>query len=107
MNDMFYFIEKCTLYNYADDNSLGSFAPKVDDVLDCLKHDSEIAIQWFMENGMQAHPDKFYFMLLSPQNIGPTSITLSENVTIESEPFVKALGVIIDKNLNFTDQVSV
>ena len=107
MNDMFYFIEKCVLYNYADDNSLGSFAPKVDDVIDCLKHDSKIAIQWFLENGMQAHPEKFYFMLLSPHNIGPTSITLSENVTIESEPFVKALGVIIDKNLNFTEQVSV
>ena len=32
INDMFYFIEKCSLYNYADDNSLSISAPTADEV---------------------------------------------------------------------------
>ena len=33
INDMFYFMEKCSLYNYADDNSLSNSASSVDEVL--------------------------------------------------------------------------
>ena len=34
INDMFYFIEKCVLYNFADDNSLSNVAPTLEELLD-------------------------------------------------------------------------
>ena len=65
MNDLFLFIEKCKLYNYADDNSLDSSSDDLLEALRNLKRDGRNAICWFTKNGMQANPDKFHFMLLS------------------------------------------
>ena len=37
MNDLFFFIEKCQLYKYADDNSLDSSSKNlVDDFISCV-----------------------------------------------------------------------
>ena len=43
MNDLFLFIEKCHLYNYADDNSLDSSSENLTDVLYNLRHDGRNA----------------------------------------------------------------
>ena len=66
MNDLFLFIEKCKLYNYADDNSLDSSSDDLLEALLNLKRDGRNAIDGFTKIFMQANPDKFHFMLLSP-----------------------------------------
>ena len=106
MNDMFYFIERCSLYNYADDNSISKSAPTIDELVIDLKHDSKIAVDWFHDNGMQANPSKFQFMIASSKNHESITISIDENTSITSESNVKALGVIIDSKLNFSDHVS-
>ena len=47
LNDLFYFVEKCNLYNFADDNSLATVSPCVDDLVRNLQYDSKICIDWF------------------------------------------------------------
>ena len=42
LNDLFYFIEKCSLYNFADDNSLSNAASTLMDVKSNLQYDSKI-----------------------------------------------------------------
>lgn len=106
MNDLFYFIEKCALYNYADDTSLSNCSFDTQDVVTNLQHDGNIAINWFTDNGMQANPDKFQFMVFSRAQLGEQTIILDGNTVIKSEPFVKALGVYIDENLSFSKHVS-
>ena len=106
MNDLFYFIERCELYNYADDNSLAKAASTLVKVVEDLKYDSKIAIQWLFDNGMQANPSKFQFMLNSSTDLGVVEINIDENTTIKSETSIKALGVIIDIKLNFSEHVS-
>ena len=69
MNDLFLFIEKCNLYNYADGNSLDSSSGNLSEMLINLEVDGQNTIDWFMKNGMQSNPDKFHFMLLSPTPI--------------------------------------
>ena len=44
INDMFHFMEKCALYNYADDNSMSYASLNVTDVLSCLKRDCDNAV---------------------------------------------------------------
>ena len=56
INDMFYFMEKCSLYNYADVNSLSNPATSVDGVLSNRRHDCEISLRWFNQNGMEENP---------------------------------------------------
>ena len=64
MNDLFNFIKKCSLYSYADGNSMSNTSAKIDEVMFNLKLDSKIAITWFINNGMEPHPEKFQFMVM-------------------------------------------
>ena len=98
--------KKCSLYNYADDNSLSNSAPSVDEVLSNLKHDCMISLCWFKNNGMEANPNKFQFFISSPCPTENIEFKISDNVIIISEPCVKALGVNIDNRLTFTEHVS-
>ena len=86
MNDLFLFIEKCRLYNYADDNSLlDSSSENLADVLYNLRHDGRNAIEWFAKNGMQANPDKFHFMLFSPTPTEQQVLQLCDGTSLMSE----------------------
>ena len=105
VNDLFLFIEKCTLYNYADDDTMSKSSLHLSEVLECLKHDCNIALEWFRKNGMQANPEKFQFMILSRDNTEALRLHLDDNTTIESTEHVKVLGVSIDRTLSFTQHV--
>ena len=107
MNDLFLFIEKCKLYNYADDNSLDSSSDDLLKALRNLKRDGRNAIDWFTKNGMQANPDKFHFMLLSPSPVDKQVLELCDGTTLISEAAVTVLGVTIDDNLSFNEHISV
>ena len=106
VNDMFYFIKKCMLYNYADDNSLSAWRKTLDAVIADLTSDCKIAIQWYSDNGMKANPDKFQFMTLSANRTDDICIDVDETVRIKSERVVKVLGILIDENLKFSEHVS-
>ena len=106
MNDLFLFIEKCHLYNYADDNSLDSSSENLTDVLYNLRHDGRNAIEWFAKNGMQANPDKFHLMLFSPTPSEQQALQLCDGTHLMSETEVTVLGVTIDDRLCFSQHIS-
>ena len=85
MNDMFLFMERCNLYNYADDNSIIYSSPDIETVILNLKHDCQNAIQWFTNNGMKANPNKFQFMVISSKQMEPQNIEMHGGVSITSE----------------------
>ena len=47
INDIFYFIKNCDLYNYADDNTLSFHYPDFDEILKVLQSEGKILIDWF------------------------------------------------------------
>ena len=100
------FIKECTLYNYTDDNCLSCTSPMIDHVISNLQLDGNRAIKWFTDNGMQANPDKFKFLIIPSDDNNTQSLTLNENTVIVSEKHVKVLGVVIDCRLNFTLHIS-
>ena len=102
MNDIYLSIVNTNLYNYADDNSMAAIGRTKLEVIQCLKLDAEIAIQWFKDNKMEANPSKFQYTMLNSSNEAPLVI---ENINIEPEQYVRLLGVYIDSNLNFTYHV--
>ena len=55
INDLFLFIEKCTLYNYADDNSMFHSSLTLQTVLSNLLIDCRIAVEWLSDYGMKAN----------------------------------------------------
>ena len=101
INDMYLFINKYTLYNCADNNSLSCVATEVEQVMSSLQMDGSKVIQWFTDNGMQANPSKFQFMVISPDDDCAQSLVLNENTVLVSEKHVQVLGIIIDSKLFF------
>ena len=59
INDIFYYIEHGTLYNYVDDNTLSFSCPDFDRFIQVLQSESQILINWFHNNCMQPNPGQF------------------------------------------------
>ena len=87
-------------------NVIGRATHTLGEVIQDLKLDSRIAIQWLSDNGMQSNPSKFEFILNSSTDLGVVEIDIDGNTTIKSESSVKVLGVIIDSKLNFSEHAS-
>ena len=64
VNDLFCFMKKCDLVNYADDNTLSATGCTVEIMLQALRVDTKNALDWFKSNFMQANPEKFQVMFL-------------------------------------------
>ena len=64
INDIFYFIKRSKLYNYADDNTLSFHSKNLDELIQVLQSESNILIDWFHCNKMQANPEKFQAIAL-------------------------------------------
>ena len=64
INDIFHWVQKCNLYNYADDNTLMHHSPYPDQLISTLEIEADSMVTWFRFNSMKANPDKFYFIVL-------------------------------------------
>ena len=106
MNDIFYFLKYCSMYNYADDNTL-SYCHKILDILkSVLQQESIILLDWFGTNQMKANPDKFQAISVGKKtNAEMKNIQIAE-VNITCEENVKLLGVELDYKLNFDTQIT-
>ena len=65
LNDFFYHIENTSVHNFADDNTLSCFCKTVKDLINVLKEESEVAINWFSSNEIIVNPDKFKSIILT------------------------------------------
>ena len=59
INDIFMFIEKTEICNFADDNTIYGCGEDLSNILENLKHDLKILLKWFIINSFQSNPGKF------------------------------------------------
>ena len=104
-NDLLYLIDDlCDIYNYADDNTICVHGKVIDDVISQVENVSNILLDWFDANYLQANPDKFQFILLHKHKL-EYNVNI-RNVILPSEDSVKLLGVHIDYRLDFNKHIS-
>jgi hypothetical protein len=110
MNDIFFFIKHCFLINYADDNTITMYNENLTTVINALKYDANIAVNWFKYNHMKANPAKFQVIFLQPawkkDVILPTYFDISDQ-NIEVSNDVKLLGINIDASLKFKNHIGI
>ena len=110
INDMFYTLNACKLYNYADDNSLCYANDNINNVNTTLEIECEIMLSWFKDNRMKANPNKFQYMILTPMinssQIVSLSIYIDDNYRLENVQTIKLLGIILDHRLNYNNHVT-
>ena len=102
LNDLLFALKHTDPVNYADDNTLCAIANFLQDMIQKLVDDGNIAIDWFSSNDMQANPSKFQFMTFEDSNV----VLTLRGVSIEQDDCVKLLGVNIDRKLDFKFHVN-
>ena len=107
LNDFFFCIRKASVHNFADDNTLSSFAKSVTLLVEILTTESQNAIKWFSENKMIVNPDKFKSIVIhkSSQTSKPKQFLIGNDV-VEVASSVKLLGIHIDDQLSFNLHIS-
>ena len=94
-NDFYYFIKNANVHNFADDNTLTTFAQNVGTLISILESQSKIAIDWFETNNIHS-------IIIDKKKQDHTKDTFEiGDKVIEASPSVKLLGVQIDDKLNF------
>ena len=63
INDIFYFVRKSHIANYADDNTPYSIDTTIDSLLSSLKYDTDTLIQWFSDNYLKLNADKYHLLI--------------------------------------------
>ena len=108
INDIFYFIDKVKIANYADDNTTHAKAHDIMSLLKTLECETYTVLNWFTFNEMKSNSDKCHLIVASPnkRNYVSKSFIYLDNELLESEDLVKLLGVYIDKDLNFNEHVT-
>ena len=102
INDIFLFMTKSNMANYADDNTPYSCDKNIETVVHKLQEDSEVLMKYFKNNYFRGNPDKFHLLLSDART--DLSITVN-NSTIENSKCEKLLGIKIDSNLKFDTHV--
>ena len=69
LNDIYYSLKhNGFIYNYADDNTIGSFHSDMLVVKRSLEISAGITLGWFRNNQMKANPDKFQALIIKKGN---------------------------------------
>ena len=68
LNDFFLCIRKASVHNFADHNTLSSFANSVTLLVEILMAESHNAIKWFSENKMFVNLEKSKFIIIQKSN---------------------------------------
>ena len=107
LNDLFLFIKRATLHNFADDNTISAFSDNIKSLLEILTEQSNEAVNWFKHNNMIVNPDKFQALIVNRlgkmENSYPIEI---QDTFINSQSSVSLLGVEIDNKLNFDQHIA-
>ena len=99
--DLFMFLPIEGIANYADDNTPYSTGNGIHNVMRDLEQASDILSKWYINNYLEANPDKHHVLL------SETSETqlIVENVPIASSSCEKLLRIKIDQKLSFEPHV--
>ena len=105
LNDLLEVLKKSDIF--ADDNTISLASKNRDTLLETVKNESGLAVNWFRNNNMIVNPDKFQLMLLqkSTKKVIQEKLQIHNN-EIESENSVSLLGITIDNRSAFDDYIS-
>ena len=112
LNDIYFFVDKENLHNYADDNTLSVVDLEIEEIINRLEANINVLNSWFINNGMVLNGDKCQFVIIKScraelfRGEGSKTATIKVgNKTIEEQRNGKLLGITIDKNINMAEHI--
>ena len=103
-NDLTFFIEQCTLSNYADDNNLSISGEEEELIKFMLSSGFMIVEDWLFENYMILNPRKCYFMCIG-KNLSDSELLNLNDLNLRNCKEVEIFGITTNRNLNFKGHI--
>ena len=104
INDLFLYVIKLKVCNFAIDYTLNSFDKKLDTIYSNLKYDIENIMSLFQANSLKTNLGKFQFMILGDKQ--NTSLVLNiHGKKISNSKEMELLGIVIDNQLKFKKHI--
>ena len=104
INDIFFFIGKSEICNFADDNTRYSCDRNLLRIKENLTFDMKNILLWFRTNSIKANAGKFQFMILNRENHRRQRIVIN-SITVKGSNEVILLGITIDNKLVFKKHI--
>ena len=99
LSDIYMFISKYNLCNYADDNILYFTGKDVNRIRRNLETDFMVLHQWFHENHMTLNPGKCHYMVIGSRDL--TRQIMLNNNKFTSSNMEKLVGIFLVGKRNF------
>ena len=84
LNDLFLFLEETEVCNYADDTTIYTCGPNVENVLAKLENDALVISEWFPNNRMKLNDYKCHLMIFGGKS-NEVSVKIGEASVKESK----------------------
>ena len=102
INDLFLWLAKSDLDNFADDNTIAVTCKNLNDLLRTIEKESESAVDWFRNNKIIANPDTFQTIIMNKRRKNKKRHKLKiYNNEIQTTKSVNLLSIEIDNQLSF------
>ena len=83
-----------SVHNFADDNTLSSFAEDVSKLISILQSESEVIIDWFKKNQLIVNPNKFKVIAIDQKKRDYTNENIvTDNKQIKNVLSAELLGI--------------
>ena len=107
INDIFFFIEKTRIANFADDNTPYCVEKDIMTLLKSLETDSYSVLNWFRYNEMKPNQGKCHLLVadINHKQYDSRCFIYLEDAFLENEDIVKLLGMHVDSNLTFEEHI--
>ena len=108
INDIFFFLDKTKIANFADDNTTYAIEKDIMNLLKTLEAETLSVLNWFRFNEMKPNQGKCHLLVadINHKYYTSKSYIYLEGAFLESEDSVKLLGVEIDRNLKFEEYIN-
>ena len=100
INDIFLFLQKFDLANYANDSTLSTSDKHFSTIIVPLRHEVTILSKRFCNNSMVLNLEKCSFMLLGVDDSWQTNLVCGHEI-LKNTKQEKVLGATLDNKLNF------
>ena len=107
INDIFFFLNKCNITNFADDNTPYGIEKEIMQLLKDLEAETYTVLNWFRFNEMKPNQKKCHLIVaeVDHKQYDPKSFIFLEDAFLESEEVVRLLGVQVDNRITLEEHV--
>ena len=108
INDIFFFLDKIKIANFADDNTIYTVENDIMELLKTQESETFSVLNWFRLNEMKPNQGKCHLLVadIDHKSYSSNSYIYLDNTFLENEESVKFLGVTIDQNLDFEEHIT-